>query len=201
MSQHAELVFHLRPARDEDERTVDVPEQPPEVGELVEQEQAGVRGKQVRDRLRRGVRTMCRAERVVDVEVAAVRQLAGVALVVLRLAGIEARVLENVHALVGHELAEARGDGCHRVLRTVLVRLRAAQVRADCDVGGAPRQQQLEGRYGGADPRVVGDAAVLQRDVEVRPDENALAGDVSRLDRAREPHGSSRPTRSTRRHE
>ena len=43
-------------------------------------------------------------------------------------------------------------------------------------------EQVVDGRDGGADARVVGDLAVLERDVEVDADEDALAGDVDVAD-------------------
>ena len=73
--------------------------------ELGEEEQAGVGREQVRHRLGRRVRAMRRAEGVVDVEVAAVGELAGEALVILRLPRVEPRVLEDMDAVVGQELA------------------------------------------------------------------------------------------------
>ena len=107
--EDAELVLDLRAAGDEHERPLDVAEQLAEVRELLLEQQAGVGRKQPGDRLGRGVRAVGRAERVVDVHVAAVRELARVALVVLRLARVEARVLEHVDAVVREQLAQARG--------------------------------------------------------------------------------------------
>ena len=74
VAQHAELVLDLRPAGDEHERALDLAEQPAEVLELGQEQQAGVGRQQVRDGLGRGVRAVRRAERVVDVEVAARRR-------------------------------------------------------------------------------------------------------------------------------
>ena len=74
--QHAELVVDLRAAGDEDERPLDVAEQRAEMLELREQEQPGVGGQQLRDALGRRVRPVRRAEGVVDVQVAAVGELA-----------------------------------------------------------------------------------------------------------------------------
>ena len=128
------------------------------------------------------------AERVVDVEVAAVGELAGVALVVLRLARVEARVLEHVDPVVREQLAQARRDRRHRVLRPVLLGLRAAEVRADADLRRAALEQQLQRRQRRADARVVGDRAVLQRDVEVGADQHGLARDVGVADGARHAH-------------
>ena len=56
---------------------------------------------EVRDSLGRRVRTVRRAERVVDVDVAAVSELTRELGVVLRLARVEARVLEHPEAVVG----------------------------------------------------------------------------------------------------
>ncbi len=49
--ENAELVVHLGAAGDEHERMLDVAEQPAEVSELLLEQEAGVRGQQVRDRL------------------------------------------------------------------------------------------------------------------------------------------------------
>ena len=63
-------------------------------------------------------------------------------------------------------------------------------------------EEVAEGRQGGLDAGVVGDAPVLERDVEVGPDEDVLAGDVRLADRARCSHaGRRRAIRSTHRHE
>ena len=53
----------------------------------------------------------------------------------------------------------------------------------------AALEQQLERRQRGLDPRVVGDAAVLERDVQVGAEEDALARDVRFPNGARQPHG------------
>ena len=98
--QHAELVLDLGAAGDEQEGPLDLAEQPAEVLELGEQEQAGVGGQELRDADRRGVRAVRRAEGVVDEEVAALGELAGELGIVLRLAGMEARVLEHLDPLV-----------------------------------------------------------------------------------------------------
>ncbi len=65
----------LAPPATSDERALDVAEQPAEVLELVLEQQAGVRGQDVRDALRGRVRAMRRAERVVHVEVHPLREL------------------------------------------------------------------------------------------------------------------------------
>ena len=169
-------------AGDEHERTLHLSEQPLQVLELGEEQEAGVGRQHVRDRLRRGMRTVGRAERVVDVEVHSLRQLARGRRVVLRLAGQKARVLEHANAVIGQELREPGRD--RRDRERGIDALRTAQVRAHDDLGRAALEQELERRQRRADPRVVGDATVLERHVEVAADEDALSLDLRGLDRA-----------------
>jgi hypothetical protein len=159
------------------------------------------------------VRAVRGAERVVDVQVGAARELAGVALVVLRLAGLEAGVLEHPQPRVGQQLAQPLLDRAQRELRVRA--LRAPEVRAHGHLRRAALEQELERRDRRPDARVVGDAAVLERYVEIGADEHALARDVRVPHRARPAHGHPlRPqaatgesvraifsVRSTRRHE
>jgi hypothetical protein len=168
------------------------------VPQLVEEQEPGICRQELRDADGRGVGTMRRPEGVVHVQLASLREVAGEAWVVLRLARREARVLEDGHPVIGQELAQARPHGLHRVLHAVLVGLRPAEVGADAHLVRTPLEQQLERGQRSADPRVVGDPAALERDVQVRPDEDDLAADVRILDRAGQAH-STRPTRSTRR--
>jgi hypothetical protein len=60
-------------------------------------------------------------------------------------------------------------------------------MRADGDLGGFPLDEQLEGREGSPDTRVVGHPAVLERHVEVGSYEDALTRDVGVADGSR-PH-------------
>jgi hypothetical protein len=46
---------------------------------------------------------------------------------------------------------------------------------------GALLDEVLDGRERGADARVVGDLAAVERDIEIDPDKNALALDVDVL--------------------
>ena len=115
-SSTASLSSTLAPPAIEHEGMLDLAEQPAEVVELREQQQPRVGRQEVRHRLGRAVRAMGRAERVVDVEVVAVGELARVPLVVLRLARVEARVLEHAQPVVRDELAQAALDGRDRVL-------------------------------------------------------------------------------------
>ena len=82
---------------------------------------------------------MSGAEGVVDEEVAALRELAGDLGVVLRLAGMEAGVLQHLDPLVREERAQVlshRLDPERRVLA-----LRPAEVRTDTDLGRATLEQ------------------------------------------------------------
>src|SRR5262245_23071289 len=128
------------------------------------------------DAHRRGMRAMRRAERIVDEEVAPLGEAPRGPGVVLRLSRVEARVLEYLDALVGQQLAEPRGDRSHRESRVGA--LRSAEVRAHGDVRRIAFEQELEGRQRGADPRVIGHPALVERDVEVRAYENSLARDI-----------------------
>ncbi len=197
--EHAELVLHLRPAGDEHEGSLDVAEQAPEHLQLPFEQEPRVGGQQVRDRLRGAVGAVGRAERVVHVEVASLRELAGEALVVARLAGIEAGVLEHLDARVGQERAQVLADGLDPETRVLA--LRPAEVRADPDAGDAAPEQVLERRQRRADARVVGDPAVLERDVQVGADEHDLPLDVSLPHGARPVVQSTFPIRSTNRQE
>ena len=82
---------------------------------------------------------MSGAEGVVDEEVAAVRELAGELGIVLRLAGMEAGVLEHLDPLVREERAQVLA---HRLdpERGILA-LRPAEVRTDTDLGRATLEQ------------------------------------------------------------
>jgi hypothetical protein len=129
-----------------------------------------------------------RAEGVVDVGVGECGQPSRQVGVVLGLARLEADVLEHDHVPVGHvieiggelhlglqELAQALG---HRPQRQRLVAaLGAAEVRRQHQPGAA-LAQALDRRQRRADARVVGDRALVQRDVEVDADEDPLAVDV-----------------------
>ena len=72
----------------------------------------------------------------------------------------------------------------------------AAEVRADDHLGSVPLEQQLQGRQRRADARVVGDAACLERHVQVGPDQHAPAGDVGVANRARGLHAVAASTGS-----
>ncbi len=64
-------------------------------------------------------------------------------------------------------------------------------MRADHDPGGPVVEEVAKRRQGGTDPRVVGDVPVLERNVEVCPDEDVLTRYVRFAYGARPPHSSS----------
>ena len=141
------------------------------------------------------VRAVGRAERVVDVEVGLRRELLRELRVVRGLARVEARVLEYAHAAVrAEQLAQPFLDGRHRERR--IGPLRPPEVRADDHLGRVALEQQPERRQRRADPRVVGDATVLERHVQVGPDQHALAGDVGVANRTRQLHAVAASTGS-----
>src|SRR5438105_864639 len=110
-------------------------------------------------------------------------ELVRVAGIVLRLAGIEAGVLEDADAFVGSELSKTgrdRPDGELRILA-----LGAPEVRADRYLLRVELEQQLQRRQGGPDASVVGDPAILERNVQVGADEYPFTADIGIADRAR----------------
>ena len=196
--EHAELVLDLGAAGDEHERTLDLAEQLAQLLELALQQQPRIGREELRYSDRRRVRAVRRAERVVDEQVEAVGEPARGFRVVLRLAGIEARVLEHADALVRQELAQPGRDRRDREGRVLA--FRPTEVRADDHLGGTPLEQKLERRQRGPDPRVVRDLPVLKRDVQIRADEHPPAGDIGVSNGARVLQ-SRRSITSTSRHE
>jgi hypothetical protein len=119
-------------------------ERAPEIRELLLHEQPGHRGRRMpRDALGARVRAVRRAEGVVHVQVAEPRELARERVVVLLLAGKEARVLEQEHAAVGHaprRLLRARPPSCRRTRRCApgAARRAARDRRSEYFASGAP---------------------------------------------------------------
>ena len=210
---HADLVGDLGAAEDDDQRPRGRLDHPSQLGHLALQQQAGVAGQAVGDALGAGVGAVGGAEGVVDVEVGQPGQSLGERRVVLGLPRLEADVLEQQHVagpspsaivstsspttagaclhLGAEQLGQPLADRPHRERRVDLA-LGPAEVR-DEDQGGAALAQQLDRRQRRPDPRVVGDAAAVERDVEVDPDQHPLAGDVGVADaRLGEAHGALR---------
>ena len=202
VAQHLELVLDLRAAGDQHERPLHLAEQLAELLQLALEQQARVGRKQLRDPDRGRVRPVDRAESVLDEQVTPLGELARELRVVLRLAGVEARVLEDVDPLVRKQLAQPPRHGRHR--QGGVRPFRAAQVRADRHLRRVVLEQVLERRQRLADPVVVSDAAVLERHVQVGADQHVLAAHVGLPDGARpvqrprlkpRPAASPRPSR------
>jgi hypothetical protein len=150
---------------------------------------------------RRRVRAMAGAERVVDVDVAELRELGDERRIVLGFPGVEAKVLEQANAAGLQLLDLGLRDGAHAVGRCrhgrpeqlgqprghrgqpVLVLdlpFRATEMRTDHDAR-ARLPEEVDRRQRGANSRIIGDARPVQGNVEVRPDEDALVGDFELL--------------------
>jgi hypothetical protein len=182
------LSVTFAPPTDGDERALRVGDDPLERLDLALEQQAGGARQQPGDPVRRGVRAVRGAERVVDVGVGqvgvALRQLG----VVLRLALLVADVLEH-HDVAVRDAVERLGErhvDAEQLARALRHRLQAelglavlrpAEVRGEDEPGPALAQRLQRGKRG-ADAGVVGDRAVLERDVEVDPDEDPLAAEV-----------------------
>ena len=152
------------------------------------EQQPRVGGQQAGDALGRGVRAMRRAEGVVHVEVAALGELAGEALVVLRLARVEARVLEHVGSRSSRQqLGEPRPrrapSGTSARSSSVFGRPRCEQTRisrappssSSCSVGSDARMRVSSAT-----------SPSFERDVEVGADQDDLPVDVGVADGARQ---------------
>ena len=174
---HAELVGHLGPAEDHDERPRRIGAQRQQHLDLALQQPAGGRRQELRRADDRGVGPVRRAEGVVHVQVLAVDQLLHERRVVGLFARIEAQVLEQLDA--GRQLGQHLAHRLHRVLRIGLA-LRATEVGARRD-RGAPLGQPLDGGQRGADAEVVDDSAVANRDVEVGAKQDSATGDVAEV--------------------
>ena len=155
--QDSDLVLDLRPAEHGDERPRRFLQERAQLLQLALQQQAGIRREQMRDRLRGCMCAMRGAERVVDVEVASVGQLARELRVVLRLARMEARVLENGDARIVHERAQMLFDRLQREGRVLpFGRPRCEQRRSFC----TPPSRRS---------RIVGSAARIRVSSATRP--------------------------------
>ena len=194
-----QLVRDLRAAQDGDERTVGVLQRLAHDGKLLADEVAGhARAEELRDALGGAVRAMAGAERVIHIAVGQGSQVLGEVLDVLGLLLAEAGILQEHDVAVLHRgdgrpgvlahdvvvigkhdglaqvLGEALGHGRQGELGLRAV-LRLAQMAAQ-DHAAAVGDQLLDRRERGDDALVVGDLAVLHRDVEVTAHEHLFAG-------------------------
>ena len=198
VDENPELVVHLRAARDEDERTLDVAEKPAEHVELALEEEAGIRGQEVGDTLGRRMRPVSRAERVVHVQIHG-EALGGLGIV--RVSPGSKRVFSSTSMRSSGTSSESRGYGCDR--ERLISALRAAEMRAHGDVRSAASEQIPQRRQRRSNPCVVRDPPVLERHVQVGANEDALPRDVGVTNRARALHRlpGRASIRSTSRHE
>ena len=214
----AELVGDLRAAEDHDVGPRGVDGQPAQHVDLGGH-QAAHRGRQPqRHVVHGGLLAVHHPEPVGDERVGQVGQLPGERrpdLVVLAgLAAVEAdvlqhrdlAVLEPGHRLVGalphrvggegdvlaEQLTEPLGHRPQGVLRVGRA-VGTAQV-GDHDDAGALVGERLDRRHAGLDPPLVGDRAPVERDVQVRADQDPLAPDVAQVARSPPPGQRLVPT-------
>ena len=174
VAQDAELVLDLRAAGDEHERPLDLAEQlaraararAPAAGP---RRPAAARRRR-RSRRARGGPSRTRPRRTARSSSASSRANSGS---FVRLARVEARVLEHVDPVVGEQLAQplAHRRPSRRPGRPPSAGRGASRPRPpsrSCSSRYCKRRQR------GADARVVGDAAVLERHVQVAAHEHAL---------------------------
>ena len=197
---HGQLVGDLRAAEHGHERALGIVDRAAERGQLLLHEEAAVRGQIVRDAGGGGVGAVHRAERVGNVHVRHGGKLFGKFGVVLLLARIKARVLQQQHlarpergglglgvgadGILGkldrfsEQLGKADGDAAERQVGLgVGVLFGLAEMGAD-DQRGAVVEQVLDRGQSGADALVVGDLVgrLVQRHVEVHAQQHFLAG-------------------------
>ena len=221
-----ELVGDLGAAEDDDVRPLRVMGEPLQHLDLAQHQLAGRMREAERYVVHARVLAVHGTERVADVAVGERSQPLGegaaFVVVLARLARLEPDVLQHGDVAVGEpvdrlarrltgdvvaqrnvgaeQLGQPVRDRSQGQVRTVLA-LGPTQVSADDDTC-ARVAKIADGRQAGADPAVVGDALVLERDVEIGPDEDAPAAEVA--ERVDPSHVSREPTsraRSTSRFE
>ena len=192
--QDGELRGHFRARDDRHEWPRRFGERLAERVELRRHERPGARHLGVaRDAVRGGFRAVRGGKGIVHVHVAERGDLLGERRIILLLALVHPAVLEqhdlsglHVHPiqpiaderdLVPEQRGEPLGDGRERVLRLELALGGTPEVRGDHH-GGTGIEALAYRRHRGADTRVVGNAPVLNRNVQVGADENALAAQV-----------------------
>ena len=195
---HANLVGHLGAAKDRRERPLRRLEHLREHLELALHEETRVGGQELGDANGGGVCPVRRSECIVDVDIGVRRERLGEVRVVGLLLGVESEVLQHedlarAHALdrvlrsdpegipgdryvAPDQLGQACPDGPQP--QPVLdLPLRPAEV-AGQDHRRSPLQQEANGGEAGADSGVVGDLPIVERDVQVGSQEDALASNV-----------------------
>ena len=193
-SMRAILSIYLRAAEHDHERAFGALDERAQSQHLALQQEARRRRKVLRDALRGGVRPVRRSEGVVHIGLGERRQLARQVGIVPRLAAFPARVLEHEHGpgdqpidAAAHLGPDDLGRLMHRPADQLAQTLRdrrqrglgvappgTIEVRAE-DLAGAALAQELDRRERGPDARVVGHTPVLERNVEVHPDQDRVA--------------------------
>ena len=210
--QEIELGRHLGAADDGGHRTLGGFERLGKRIELRLHAAPGIGRELVAEPLGRGMRPMCRRERVVHPEIAEPGKRGGELGVVLLLAFVEARVFEaedvaglhrgdggfggSADAIVDErhrpfdDLRDGSGDRPQRLLR--IAALRPPEMREQ-DHLAALVGDLGDGRAVPLDSGRVGDLAVLHRDVEIDAQQHALAANVDVIKRVKRCHDLYRP--------
>ena len=153
----------------------------------------------------RGVSAVSGGEGVIDIDVAELGEFVDMGRVVLLLALMEASVLEQEHVAILHfgdrvvgcladavgcegdgsldDVGDRRGDGLQRI-GLVRATFGAAEMRKQNDLAALVRNLR-DGRCNALDARRVGHATVLRRNIEIDAQQNALAGQVCVVERAK----------------
>jgi hypothetical protein len=204
VGQEVDLGRHLRAADEGDDRLGRFAQA------LLQRLQFGLHGaagkgrQEMRKPFGRGVRAMRRGEGVVHIDIAVFGQRAHEIRIVLFLALVEPRVLQEEHVAVRHRLdrlpgrlADAvfgkadmaaefgfhrPGDGFQRHIG-VLFALRPAEMGEKNHLRAVTREFP-DRRQDALDAGRVGDLSVLHRYVEVDPEQHALAGEVAIVESA-----------------
>jgi|GEM_PF-5421771 len=192
--QHGDLARDLRAANDRHQRPVRRLQRLAQRLELGGQQRPGHRiGGKPRDTVGRGLGTMGGAEGIHDKQIAERGHAPRQGLVVVGLAGVEAHVLAehdptgirhgiavkpvpHHRDLTAQQLAQPGSHRRHRGLGIERPGPGAAEMAHHHDPG-TRRHQPLQGRQRSAQARLIADAPVLQRHVQILADQHALAGE------------------------
>ncbi len=202
---HPDFPRDFGSAQDRHERSDRIGDRPLQIFDLLLHEVAGGgRLDEFRNAHDRRMRAMGGSEGVVDIDIGERGERPRKRVVVFLLARVKTEVFQEEHVArlhPGHqflylrpdairreddffaqETLEPSGDRCEAVAR-VRFALRAAQVGAQDDLGPLIHGT-VDGGQRGADPGIVGDLmVVVERDVEVSPDDDALVAKIGLLDR------------------